>query len=293
MTIQEIIINITNAERGNPREVNGQLIDDYKLAWRELFKEAKLTAKMLRRESIRDGQVPRDVDDISIKIIVDQWLAESTDHYQEHSHPRDDQQCNDMSCMQSLAKQQDAYLKDIRRAYANACKRKDESAKKRIRKLYNEEKATQLSSIDYEQLDEPKTKKPTFTPIEQEMFDDAEQHARMLEYLEDFNQEPECDPDDARYIGKPPKSDSWEDKMKSDYIDRGRGSEGVLNGLYTNTRPEPAYYTKQQRRVLRNTMLQSDNRSEVKLGTYMRQRKMSKDARNRLVNKLHLLNIQN
>jgi hypothetical protein len=292
MTIEEIIIDITNAERGNPREVNGELIDDYKLAWRELFKEAKLTAKMIRRETIRDGQVPRDVDDISIKIIVDQWLAESTEHYIEHSHPRDDQQCNDMSCMQALAKQQAAYLKDIVRAFINACERKDEAAKQRLRKLYNEEKATQLSSIDYEQLDEPRTKKPAFTPIEQEMFDDCEQHVRMLEYLESFHQEPECDPDNARFIGKPPKSDSWDDKMQSDYIDKGRGAEGVLNGLYTNTRPEPAYYTKQQRRIMRNTMLHSTNRNEVKLATYMFSRPMSKDARNKLVNKLVLMNLQ-
>ena len=292
MTIQEIILDITNAERGNPREVDGEQVDDYKLAWRELFKEAKLTAKMLRRESIRDGQVPRDVDDIMIKIIVDQWLAESTDHYQEHSHPRDDQQCNDMSCMQALAKQQEAFLKDIRRAFINACERKDNAAKKRLRKLYYEEKATQLSSIDYGMLDEPKTKNPVFTPIEQEMFDDAEQHVRMIEYHESFNQEPECDPDDARYIGTPPKSDSWDDKMKSDYIDKGRGSEGVLNGLYTNTRAEPSYYTKQQRRILRNTMLRSTNPDEVKLATFMSPRKMSKDARNRLVYKIVLMNLQ-
>lgn len=292
MTIQEIIINITNAQRGNPREVNGELIDDYKLAWRELFKEAKLTAKMIRRETIRDGQVPRDVDDISIKIIVDQWLAESTEHYLEHSHPRDDQQCDDMSCMQALAKQQKAYLEDIRRAFVNACRQNDMGAKKRLRKLYYEEKATQLSSIDYAELDEPKTKKPVFTPIEQEMFDDCEQHVRMLEYLESFHQEPECDPDNARYIGTPPKSDSWDDKMQSDYIDKGRGAEGVLGGLYTNTKPEPAYYTKQQRKILRNTMLRSTNRDEVKLATYMSSRRMSPDARNRLVNKLVLMNKQ-
>tara|TARA_R100000278_G_scaffold17602_4_gene17673 strand:+ start:7703 stop:8647 length:945 start_codon:yes stop_codon:yes gene_type:complete len=313
MTIKEIILDITNAERGNPREVNGELIDDYKLAWRELFKEAKLTAKMIQRETKRDGQIPRDVDDIMIKIIVDQWLAESTDHYLEHSHPRDDQQCGDMSCVQALAKQQETYLEDICRAYAKACRRKDEPAKKRIRKLYNEEKATSVStdnwawdeskantpssntlptfsSISYEHLDEPKTKKPVF--IDQDLVDDAEEHIRMLEYLEDIHQEPECDPDDARFIGTPPKSDDWDDKMQSNYIDKQRGSGGVLNGLYTNTLPEPNYYTKQQRRILRRTMLASDNYGEVKLGTMMKARKMRAGSRNRLVNTLVQMNSQ-
>jgi hypothetical protein len=150
-----------------------------------------------------------------------------------------------------------------------------------------------LSSIDSSMLDEPKTKKPQFTPVEQEMFDDTEQHVRMLEYMETINQEPECDRDDARFIGSRPKSDSWDDKMKSNFVDRGRGSIGTLGGLYQDTSPEPAYYTKQQRRVMRNTMLQSTNRDEVKLATYMSSRKMTSDKRNKLVNKIVLMNTHN
>ena len=43
----------------------------------------------------------------------------------------------------------------------------------------------------------------------------------------------------------------------------------MLNGLYTNSYPEPTYYTKDQRRRIRKTMLDSDNIDDVKLATYM------------------------
>lgn len=269
-TIEHIVHMIANSDRDEIYEDEaGNLFSPYKFWWRELFTEARYAAKAFRRQTSRRGCVPRDDDDIMIKIIVDQWMAETPNQHQSHSHPRDDQQCNDMSCMQALAKQQEAFLKDIRRAFINACERKDAEAKKRLRKLYYEEKATQLSSIDYGMLDEPKTKKPVFTPVEQEMFDDVEQHVRMLEYHESFHQEPECDPNDARYIGTPPKSDSWEDKMNSDYIDKGRGSEGVLNGLYTNTRPEPSYRTREQRQRLIKTLLNSGNGYDVETACLM------------------------
>ena len=290
-TIEEIVHMIANSDRNEVYEDNnGDVFSPYKYWWRELFKEAKLTAKAIRRESKQNNMIERDDDEIMVQIIVDQWMAEVPDQYQSHSHPRDDQQCNDMSCMQALAKQQETFLKDIRRAFINACERKDNAAKERLRKLYYEEKATQLSSIDYGMLDEPKTKQPVFTPIEQEMFDDCEQHVRMLEYHESFHQEPECDPDDARFIGKPPKSDSWDDKMKSDCIDKGRGAVGTLGGLYRNTRPEPAYYTKQQRRIMQRTMLNSTNADEIKLATYMNGRKMTPEARQKFVNRQVLMN---
>ena len=129
--------------------------------------------------------------------------------------------------------------------------------------------------------------------VDQDLFDDTEEHVRMLEYLESIHQEPECDPNDARFIGTPPKSDDWDDKMQSNYIDKQRGSGGVLNGLYTNTLPEPYYYTKQQRRILRRTMLASDNYNEIKLGTMMKARHMKAGSRNRLVNTLVQMNSQN
>jgi hypothetical protein len=45
-----------------------------------------------------------------------------------------------------------------------------------------------------------------------------------------------------------------------------RGSKGVLNGVYSNTLPEPNYRTSEQRRTLLRTLLRSDNLIDVQLG---------------------------
>jgi hypothetical protein len=258
-TIQEILIGISNADRYDVREQNGELISDYKFWWRELFKEAKLTAKMIRRESIRDGIVPRDDDDIMVTIIVDQWLAEFKS-YQAHSHPSDDQLCNDMSCMQALAKQQEQYLLDIRRAFASACRRKDTKAMQRIRKLYYQEKSSQLSSIQYTHLDEPTTKEPVFTPEDQEFFDETEQHVRKLDYQDAFIQDPECDPNDSHYIGDTLRMNNG----------KPRGNIGLLNGFYEQTLPEPTYRTKDARRRLFKTLLNTGSVYDIENACGMR-----------------------
>ena len=58
--------------------------------------------------------------------------------------------------------------------------------------------------------------------------------------------------------------------MQSDYVDNLRGAQGVLNGLYTNSYPEPAYYNKDQKRRLRSTLLDSENPDDIKPATYMK-----------------------
>ena len=259
-TIQEILQGISNAERYDVREENGHIISEYKFWWRELYKEAKRTAKAIRRESIRNEIVPRDDDDIMVQIIVDQWLAESTESYQTHSHPSDDQLCNDMSCMQALAKQQEQYLLDIRRAFTSACRRKDTAAMKRIRKLYDQEKESQLSSIQYTHLDEPTTKEPVFTPEDQDFFDETEQHIRKLEYQDAFVQDPECDPDDSHYVGDTVRMNNG----------KPRGNIGLLNGLYQQSLPEPAYRTKQARNRLYKTLLESGSIYDIESACGMR-----------------------
>ncbi len=281
-TIQEILYGISNAERYDVREDNGHIISEYKFWWRELYKEAKHTARAIKRESIRDGIVPRDDDDVMVQIIVDQWLAESKS-YQEHSHPSDDQLCDDMSCMQAIAKQQEQYLLDIRRAFASACRRKDKAAMKRIRKLYYQEKATDAStehwswdeskanaptsktspiffSISYDQLDEPRTKEPAYTPEDQDFFDETEQHVRKLDYQDAFVQDPECDPDDSHYVG---------DTMRMNN-GKPRGNIGLLNGLYQQSLPEPAYRSKEARRRLFKTLLDSGSIYDIESACGMR-----------------------
>lgn len=258
-TIQEILYGISNAERYDVREEDGHVISEYKFWWAQLYKEAKRTAKAIRRESIRDGIVPRDDDDVMVQIIVDQWLAESKS-YQEHSHPSDDQLCDDMSCMQALAKQQEQYLLDIRRAFASACRRKDTKAMQRIRKLYYQEKSSQLSSIDYSHLDEPITKEPVYTPEDQDFFDETEQHVRKLEYQNAFVQDPECDPDDSHYVGDTLRMNNG----------KPRGNIGLLNGLYQQSLPEPAYRTKEARRRLFKTLLESGSIYDIESACGMR-----------------------
>lgn len=258
-TIQEILYGISNAERYDVREEDGHVISEYKFWWAQLYKEAKRTAKAIKRESIRDGIVPRDDDDVMVQIIVDQWLAESKS-YQEHSHPSDDQLCNDMSCMQALAKQQEQYLLDIRRAFASACRRKDTKAMQRIRKLYYQEKSSQLSSIDYTHLDEPTTKEPVYTPEDQSFFDETEQHVRKLEYQDAFVQDPECDPDDSHYVGDTLRMNNG----------KPRGNIGLLNGLYQQSLPEPAYRTKEARRRLFKTLLESGSIYDIESACGMR-----------------------
>ncbi len=44
----------------------------------------------------------------------------------------------------------------------------------------------------------------------------------------------------------------------------------MLNGLYTNSYPEPTYYTKDQKRRMRSTLLDSENPDDIKLATYMK-----------------------
>ena len=58
--------------------------------------------------------------------------------------------------------------------------------------------------------------------------------------------------------------------MRSNQIDRKRGSGGVLNGLYQNTQPEPTYNTKEKRNRLRMTYLDSDNVCDIMVGAYMK-----------------------
>lgn len=286
--------------------------EENKAAWRYLFQLAKRDTynKRSRSKYSRELTVPRDTDEIVVGIIVDQWMADYNDHYVNHSNPQDDRHAGDCSCVQAMEQQaKNDILELINSVFDNPNTNTTKSAVREH--LYNQlvgssrklaefiflatdqwliDNATTIvdKCIRYTSCDntafisnDHTNERVNLRYDEYESLDDADQQAISDEYSESFYQDPECDPDDARFIGTPPRSDEWDDKMRSNQIDRKRGSGGVLNGIYTNTLPEPSYYNKESRNRLQQSYLASDNKIDVELGSWMK--RMNPIRRKRLV----------
>lgn len=244
MTIPQLVNHTLSSERYS---------DDWNDGWRQLFIRAKAESRKIAQRT-RNSVFQRDIEP---DMIVDSWVL---DHqlYTDHSNPSDDSQCDDVSCMQALSRQQDQYIVDLYRLWYKLLH--DDSvpddAVKRAHKMLWNEINTSISSVNYEsyeQLHESAIPSPV------EHLDDTEEFVRLKDYHKTFNQEPECDPDDSLYVG---------DTMRSS---RGkpRGSKGVLNGLYEDSLPEPTYRTKDKRITLIKALLSSDNASDIRLAYSM------------------------
>jgi len=301
--IKNIITEINSTERYS---------EENKAAWRSLFQLAKNYAYRLKTKSkYSKDLITRDVDDTMVSILVDQWMAEYNNHYQSHSNPQDDRQAGDISCVQAMEQtaKEDA-IAAIKELFSTNPK---PSFKAAVRKRLSDQiagssprlaeflkhasdqwladnaseivnKAIKYTNCDitaYVSYGQSANERNNLQFSEYDSLDSADQSAITQEYAESFYQDPECDPDDARYLGTPPRSDEWEDKMRSNQVDRKRGSGGVLNGLYQNTLPEPSYYTKESRNRLRMTYLDSDNVCDIMVGAYMK--RMNPIRRNNLI----------
>ena len=229
---------------------------EFKDAWRTLFQRATEQSKLYAKHH------PRDLDPATI---VDNWVAE----YEvptPHCHPDDDAQAGDLGCIAALQRQHEAFLLDIEAEYIKALRSRNLPAARRLRKLWLHESRVYLKEVNWETYE-------TFGDgsrfEETDTHDETERYIRRQEYATSFAQEPECDPDDARFIGTPPRSDTYEDKLRSNQIDRKRGSGGVLNGLYENTLPEPSYRSPERRTSLLKALRSSDNELDVRLAFAM------------------------
>jgi hypothetical protein len=240
MNIKELINTALDSERYSP---------EYKSAWRQLFQHATQIAKSVPN---------RDLDPATI---VDNWLA---DHqlYLNHCDPNDDLVAGDMSCMQAMRKQQQSFIAEIREQYVTALRNADNrdfsikrrreflNIAKRLRKLYREENATNITSVPFEVYEEFGDSAEFDEPIT-----DTQAYINRLEYRESINQEPECDPDDSHYVG---------DTFR---YNRGkpRGNIGLLNGLYQQTDPEPTYRTAEGRRCMLRQLRLSHNEDDIRM----------------------------
>ncbi len=234
-TVRRVFRITLGAERGS---------DLYKLGWSQIFQLAKQVCTLYNKQDR----------DISPEMVVDSWAADCMWLGCEgNTITSDDRLCGLASTTRDLTQQWEA----------------DHSRQQRVvsdmlvldAQLNIEPKAP--LSVRKAQLSELRHAKRMLTIIERlkpsasnidtfEQFgakasffteDDewAEQYANNLESRLEFRQEHELDSEDARFLGTPPKGTSFDDKMKSDQRDRGRGSVGTLGGIYENTLPEPPY----------------------------------------------------
>lgn len=109
-----------------------------------------------------------------------------------------------------------------------------------------------------------------------ELDDDVESLETLRERKQDFYQTPNEDPENpledalgcrrlaVRHTVRQTAHGIVRDKR---YMYR--GSRGVLNGVYSNTNPEPAYRTPQGRYRLNKALLNSDNLIDVQIARYM------------------------
>lgn len=248
--------------------------DANKSAWRNLFQLAKVRASQLKLQTKfnkyrQSPVVPRDNnDDLLVRQIVDNWMAYDNTANITHSHPDDAQVADDQSCMQAMVNQQKQFLQDILELLIKVT---DTTARDRLWHLYDQEVNTNLSATDYAAYAEFGDASEFYEFRDQSHHD---RHVAQQEYRDNPKLATGPDPDDNRYTGTVPKRDmdghiTFDAKMSSDYVDNLRGTQGVLSGLYTNSYPEPTYYTKDQKRRLRSTLLDSNNPDDIKLATYM------------------------
>lgn len=304
---EEIIDTIT--------EINSteRYSEENKSAWRSLFQLAKNHAYRLKTKSkYSKDSITRDADETMVSILVDQWMAEYHNHYQSHSSPQDDRHTGDISCVQAMEQEakndaitaikelfttnpkpefKEAVRARLSSQIAGSAPRLAEFLK-HASDQWLADNASEIvnRAIKYTNCDitayishgQTSNERSNIRYSEYESLESADQSAITQEYAESFYQDPECDPDDARFLGTAPRTDEWEDKMRSNQVDRKRGSGGVLNGLYQNSKPEPTYYTKEKRNRLRMSYLDSDNVCDIMVGAYMK--RMDPMRRNRLIN---------
>ena len=219
---------------------------EFKDAWRTLFQRATEESKLFAIDN------PRDLDAATI---VDNWVA-AYEVPTPHAHPDDDAQCGDIGCIPALQRQHEAFLLDIEAEYIKALRSRNIKAARRLRKLWLHESRVFLKKVDwetYETFGDGSRFDETDTP------DETERYIRRQEYVTTFPQEPECDPDDAKYVGETTRMNRG----------RPRGSGGVLNGLYEDTLPEPSYSSPERKRNIRKALLESDNELDVRLAFAM------------------------
>ena len=223
----------------------------YKLGWRQIFEYAKQVSAMYRKEK----------KDVSPELIVDSWAADCMWLGCEgNTITSDDRHTGFCSTGRSLTQQwEDDYERQLSLVnnfrIFNDKLNEEPKAPLHVRKHYLSElknaereltiiKRLRPSTVSFDAL-ETYGADASFDHDEHEF---AEEYANNVEARLSFSQEYEVDPDDARFLGTPPKSDNWEDKIKSDFRDRKRGSSGTLGGVYENTLPEPAYSKNPYRR---------------------------------------------
>ena len=219
---------------------------EFKDAWRTLFQRAERESELFAIDN------PRDLDPATI---VDNWVA-AFEVPTPHAHPDDDAQCGDIGCIPALQRQHEAFLLDIEAEYIKALRSRNIPAARRLRKLWLHESRVFLKKVDwetYETFGDGSRFDETDTP------DETERYIRRQEYVTTFPQEPECDPDDAKYVGETTRMNRG----------RPRGSGGVLNGLYEDTLPEPSYRSPERRTSLLKALRSSDNELDVRMAFAM------------------------
>lgn len=223
----------------------------YKLGWRQIFQFSKEVCNMYRKQ----GR------DISPEMVVDSWAADCMWLGCEgNTITSDDRLCGLSSTTRELTEKWEADYARQQRVVADLqilddCLNRQPKAPLHIRKdnLSKLRHAKRELTIIKRLQPSAATNDAIETFGSDASFDYAEhewaeQYANNLESRLEFKQEHELDPDDARFLGTPPKSDSWDDKIKSDHRDRKRGSGGVLGGIYENTLAEPPYSSNPYRR---------------------------------------------
>jgi hypothetical protein len=224
----------------------------YKLGWSQIFQLAKQVCSLYKKQ----GR------DISPEMVVDSWAAdcmwESTEN---NTITSDDRLCGLASTTRDLTQQweldyarQQQVVSDM--LVLDAELNIEPKAPLEVRKA-------QWSEVKHAQrmLTIIKRLRPSVTSLDAleafgssasfdyDSHEFAEEYANNIERRLEFKQEFELDPDDARYLGTLPRDSTFEAKMKSDFRDRGRGSAGVLGGVYENTLPEPAFSKNPYRKV--------------------------------------------
>lgn len=246
MNIQKLVHTALNTERYSP---------EYKQAWRSLFKQAESLCKLVPNR------------DLDPSTLVDDWVAQY-DNTINFNNPDDDAVAGDMSCMQAMRKQQAEFLNDVRDQYITNLRKADDrkysikvrreylNIAKRLRKLYQEENATNIQSVPFE-VHEEMPDSAVYDVVDD--ISDTEQWVSMQESRTTFYQEPECDPDDSHYVGDTTRLN----------LGKPRGNIGLLNGLYEQTGPEPNYMTPQGRRCMVRQLRSSDNPDDIRMLYWM------------------------
>ena len=218
--------------------------DPHKDAWREVYRIANRMADEINARGKRD---------IDASQILDIHLADSSLHFVSSHDPADDHLCGDMSCMQALAVKQKEFCQDILREIIQC---DDATIRERLWNLYDEE-IKGLRSVDYQVLEDFGS---TDDFVEHQVLSDADNHSDYKEYRDSNLPHYEQDPDDACRVGDSFRVNPGSVRIhkidgKLRYSKKPRGSQGVLEGLYENTLPEPSYTDQKYYRKCRYNLM--------------------------------------